>query len=303
MFTTLLILDGGLATELERRGADLRHPLWSAKLLAENPEMIRQVHEDYFRAGADVATSASYQASFLGFAKQGLQPRQAAELMRLGVRLAQDARDQFMLDAPPGRRRPLVAASIGCYGACLHDGSEYRGDYDLDVDDLVDWHRPRLEPLLEAGPDLRACETIPCLREAEALTRLLEGYPEAKAWIAFCCRDDMALSSGEPFVEAVRMTSGSTNVVAVGVNCVAPRFATPLLHSARVATTKPFVVYPNNGDVWNAVTGTWENSATQFDWADGAREWRDLGAKLIGGCCRTTPETIRVLRYALTEGG
>src|SRR5439155_24013631 len=139
----VVLLDGGLATELERRGADLRDPLWSAKLLLENPRLTRDVHEDYFRAGADVGTSASYQASFLGFVRRALEPKQAAELMRLSVRLVQEARDRAQLD-----RRLLVAASIGCYGATLADGSEYRGDYDLTVDELVDWHRPRLETLL-----------------------------------------------------------------------------------------------------------------------------------------------------------
>src|SRR5262245_10591377 len=160
-----LILDGALATELERRGADLRDPLWSAKLLLERPELIRQVHYDYFVAGADVATTASSQATFAGFAQRGLSEMQAADLMRLSVQLAQAARDEFWNDPARrhGRERPLVVASIGCYGAALHDGSEYRGDYGLTVAALMDWHRPRLEVLAHADADLLACETIPCL--------------------------------------------------------------------------------------------------------------------------------------------
>src|SRR4051794_6322357 len=219
-----VILDGGLATELERRGADLRDPLWSAKLLVENPGLIRDVHLDYFRAGADVGTSASYQASFLGFCRRGLSPREAGDLLRLSVRLVQEARDAFMAEAPAGRLRPLVAASVGCYGAYLADGSEYRGDYDLTAEDLIDWHRPRLETLLDAGPDLLACETIPCLAEAEALVRLLEEFPAVPAWLSFSCRDGAHLWTGEPFAEAVRIASAARNVAAVGVNCTAPAF-------------------------------------------------------------------------------
>src|SRR6516165_4358434 len=167
----VVILDGALATELERRGANLDDPLWSARMLLDGPDLIRQIHLDYFRAGADVATSASYQASFAGFARRGLNQAQAAELMVRSVRLAQEARDLFWPENTQGRLRPLVVASVGCYGATLHDGSEYRGDYGLTVAQLIDFHRPRLEILANSGADLLACETIPCMVEAEALVR------------------------------------------------------------------------------------------------------------------------------------
>jgi homocysteine S-methyltransferase len=281
-----LILDGGLATELERRGADLRDPLWSARLLVENPGLIRDVHEDYFRAGADVGISASYQASFLGFVRRGLEPKQAAELLRLSVRLVQEARERVVLDRPL-----LVAASIGCYGASLADGSEYRGDYELDVDDLVDWHRPRLATLLEAKPDLLACETIPCLAEVEALARLVAEY-DVPAWIACTCRDDAHLRSGESFVEAMRIASGPKNVVAVGVNCTAPEHVESLLRIAAGVSGKPLVAYPNSGEVWR--DGQWTAAPQPMAWA----AWHAAGARLLGGCCRTTPDTIRALRAA-----
>jgi homocysteine S-methyltransferase len=285
----VVILDGGLATELERRGADLRDPLWSAKMLAENPALIREVHEDYFRAGADVGTSASYQASFLGFVRRGLPPREAAELMRLSVRLVQEARDRVGGDR-------LVAASIGCYGAFLADGGEYRGDYDLTADELVDWHRPRLETLLDAKPDLLACETIPCLVEAEALARLLGEYPQTPAWISFSCRDEARLRSGESFEQAIRIASTPANIVGVGVNCSAPRFIEPLLRVASRVTDKILVSYPNSGEGWDAERKCWIAERETLDWAAAAKSWHAAGARLIGGCCRTTPETIRLLR-------
>lgn len=299
MFHEFLILDGGLASELERRGADLRDPLWSAKLLFENPDLIRQVHLDYFLAGADVGTCASYQASYLGFSRRGIEPKDAADLMRLSVRLVREARDRFMTQAPAGRSTPLVAASVGCYGASLADGSEYRGLYELEKDELIDWHRPRIETLLRESPDLLACETIPCVREAEALAELLSEFPSAPAWVSFCCRDGERLSSGEPLTDAVAALEATTNVTAVGVNCVAPHHAAELISTIRRATTKRIVAYPNRGETWDAAAKTWLPSGLASDWGELGKVWYHAGATLIGGCCRTTPDDIRRLRETI----
>jgi homocysteine S-methyltransferase len=296
----VVILDGALATELERRGADLRDALWSARLLLDNPQLIRQVHRDYFAAGADVATTASYQASLPGLAQRGLSRAQAQDVLGLSVRLAQQARDEFWQAGPPlGRVWPLVAASIGCYGAYLHDGSEYRGDYGLSVRQLMDWHRPRLEILAASGADLLACETIPCMDEAEALVAVLEQTPSVPAWISFSCRDAEHLCHGEKFTDAVALAAQCTNVIAVGVNCTAPRHVAALLRSAAGRTDKPLLAYPNSGEAWDAARQCWCADAEALDWGEAAQQWRAAGARLIGGCCRTTPETIRVVRRAL----
>src|SRR5206468_3244428 len=207
----VVILDGALATELERRGADLRDPLWSAKLLLENPELIRQVHFDYYAAGADVATTASYQATIPGLMSRGLDRARAADVLRLSVTLAQQARDEYWQAGRGGRFKPLVAASIGCYGAHLHDGSEYRGDYGLTVQQLIDWHRPRMEILAASGADLLACESVPCLAEAEALVKLLAEFPGVPAWLSFSCQDERRLCHGEKFAEAVELANASAN--------------------------------------------------------------------------------------------
>lgn len=289
IFMPPIILDGGLASELERRGADLRDPLWSGKLLYDNPDLIRQVHEDYFAAGADVGTSASYQASFLGFARRGLTPKQAADLMRFSVRLVREARDRVK---PSGK----IAASVGCYGAFLADGSEYRGDYDLSVDDLIEWHRPRMETLLDESPDYLACETIPCLAEAEALARLTDEYA-TPAWISFACREGH-LASGESLAEAAVIAAGAKNVIAVGVNCVPPETVNELLRILRPLTATPLIAYPNSGGTWNASTKSWDGG-TPFDWGAAAIGWRDTGAAYLGGCCRTMPDTIRAIAAAL----
>jgi homocysteine S-methyltransferase len=296
--SSVLVLDGALATELERRGADLRDPLWSAKVLLEDSDLIRQVHFDYFKAGADVATSASYQATLPGLMRRGLSRSEAETILRLSVRLACEARDRFCQET---RRplRPLVAASVGCYGAFLHDGSEYRGDYGLSVRELMDWHRPRLQILADSGADLLACETIPCLAEGEALARLLDEVPGPPAWLSFSCRDGRRLNHGELLSEGVAMANHCPRIVAVGVNCTPPTLIVGLLRSVAAVAQKPFVAYPNSGERWDAQRQAWQAGAAVFDWGAAARAWRDAGARLIGGCCRTTPETVAQIARAM----
>ncbi|RRR69323.1 MAG: homocysteine S-methyltransferase [Candidatus Viridilinea halotolerans] len=294
----LIILDGALATELERRGCDLRDPLWSAKVLLENPALIRQIHADYFAAGADVAITASYQATFAGFAARGLDASQAADLMRLAVQLAIEARDKFWADPRNrvGRVRPLVAASVGPYGAFLHDGSEYRGDYGLSIDDLMAFHRPRMALLATAGADLLACETLPCLAEAQALATLLREFPTTYAWFSFSARNGTEISHGEPIAACAAAFDDHPQLVALGINCTPPAHIAALIRAAHSATSKPIVVYPNSGEAWDGASATWSGVATCDDFALQAGAWHAAGAQLIGGCCRTTPQHIAAMR-------
>jgi len=290
-----MVLDGALATELERRGADLADPLWSAKVLVEQPALIRAVHEDYFRSGADVATSATYQASFEGFARRGIDRNTAAGLMRGAVALAAAARDEFWAD--PSNRgdriRPLVAASVGPYGAVLADGSEYRGHLAASDRELAAFHRPRLEVLAQSGADLLACETLPCLREALVIVRLLEEHPSMSAWVAFSCRDGARNCEGEDITRCAADLEGCAQVVAVGVNCTAPGYVAGLLQAMRERTGKPLIAYPNSGQTYDPATKRWSGPHAVVPFAARARDWYDAGARLIGGCCRTSPEDIR----------
>jgi homocysteine S-methyltransferase len=309
----VVVLDGALATELERRGADLRDPLWSARVLLEAPALIRQVHYDYFVAGADVATTASYQATFMGFARRALNAAQAADLMRLSVQLACEAREEYIRIANCELRvatpddfatrnshlRPLVAASIGPYGAFLADGSEYRGDYGLSVEELMDFHRPRMAVLAASGADLLACETIPCLAEGEALVRLLAEFPKMPAWLSFSCCDEAHVCHGERFVDAVALANRSEQIVAVGLNCTPPRFVEPLLRLAAGVTNRPLLAYPNSGERWDAASHCWVEGSGVTAFGEPARRWYAAGARLIGGCCRTTPEDIWEIAQAL----
>jgi homocysteine S-methyltransferase len=296
-----LILDGALATELERRGADLNDPLWSAKCLIERPDMIRAVHTDYFRAGADVVTSATYQATFQGFQRRGIDPRAAAALMRGAVTLAIEARVEVWAVAAnrTSRLRPLVAGSIGPYGAMLADGSEYRGRYPIGDGELRDFHAPRLEVLAESGADILACETLPCLREALILAKLLQGYPAMCAWISFSCQDGSRNCEGEDIGECAAALNSSPQVAAIGVNCTPPKFAASLLKRLRERTSKPLMAYPNSGEKYDAAAKVWHGHAAGEPVAAYAREWLAAGARIIGGCCRTTPADIATIRAAV----
>jgi homocysteine S-methyltransferase len=249
---------------------------------------------DYFEAGADVAITASYQASYEGFATRGLSIEETDRLLQRSVALARAARDRYKARHPDLTRPLLVAASVGPYGATLHDGSEYRGDYPLDEDALADFHRPRVAALLGAAPDLLACETLPSLREARALLRVLHEHPAARAWVTFTCRDGAHTSAGDAIADCARLLDAEPQVVAMGVNCVDPALVTSLVRTMAAATRKPIIAYPNSGEVWNAAARCWEGTATRFTAYLG--EWIGAGASWLGGCCRTTPADIRVVR-------
>jgi homocysteine S-methyltransferase len=294
----VMVLDGALATELERRGANLDDPLWSAMCAIEQTDLIREVHLDYFRAGADVATTATYQATFEGFAGRGIEREDAARLMQGTVTLAAAARDEFWADHAnrAGRLRPLVAASVGPYGAMLADGSEYRGHYALDDTALANFHRARLRVLANAGADLLACETIPSLREAKVLANLLREIPQACAWMSFSCRDGEHTCEGDEIGESVAYLHGHPQIIAVGVNCTAPRYITALLRRMRKETDKPLVAYPNSGEAYEASSKQWSGARGAADLGGQARHWYAEGARLIGGCCRTGPDDIRSVK-------
>jgi homocysteine S-methyltransferase len=286
------VLDGGLATELEANGHDLSDRLWSARLLLTDADAIEAVHLAYFRAGARVATTASYQASIEGFAAAGLDRDEARRLIALSVELASRARTRYRAES--GDDGPLlVAGSVGPYGAMLADGSEYRGDYDPGATALADFHRPRMEALVEAGADLIAFETIPTMREAEVLVGLLDEV-DIPAWLSYSCRDGRSTSAGEA-IEAAVVVGTHPRVVAVGVNCTAPRHLPALLAAARTATDQPLIAYPNGGERWDPANRRWlADDGGGYD-PDAVASWAGLGATWLGGCCGTGPADIATL--------
>jgi len=290
-----LLLDGGLATQLEADGHDIGSTLWSAALLREKPEAIVNAHMAFLEAGARCLISASYQASRPGFMRLGLSAEEADRLIASSVALARQAVNEFLEHRPDTTFEPFIAASVGPYGASLHDGSEYSGNYAVATGDLRDFHARRLQLLDGTGADALACETIPDHREAEILADLLQSV-QTPAWISFSCRDERCISDGTPLREMAGLLAGHPRVLAIGVNCTAPHLITPLINEIRqVAPDKAVVAYPNSGEIYTVVSNDWHGHAEPVDYAGAARDWRSAGAQLIGGCCRMTPAIISTM--------
>ncbi|MEU1868758.1 MULTISPECIES: homocysteine S-methyltransferase [unclassified Streptomyces] len=290
-----LVLDGGLSNELEAAGHDLGDALWSARLLAEDPEALTRAHLAYYEAGADVAITSSYQATFEGFARRGIGRERAAELLALSVESAREAARRARAGRPG--RRLWVAASAGPYGAMLADGSEYRGRYGLGAGELERFHRPRLEVLAAARPDVIALETVPDADEAAALLRAVRGLG-VPAWLSYTVAGDRT-RAGQPLEEAFALAADVAEVVAVGVNCCAPEDVSGAVETAARVTGKPVVAYPNSGEVWDAGARGWRGRSSFT--AGRVRGWREHGARLVGGCCRVGPETIASIARALAR--
>jgi homocysteine S-methyltransferase len=284
-----LILDGALATYLETLGADISGALWSASILLDQPSLIRQTHLDYFRAGANIAITASYQASIPGLIKHlSTSEADAAAIIQDSVKLAQEARDEYVaeqvkaasLDADSGdalRKSLYVAGSVGPYGTLLADGSEYRGDYSLPQDEMKTFHRGRIQALVDAGVDVLACETMPSKAEIIALLELLgTEFADQEAWFTFTLRDASHISDGTPLSDIAALFTGNEQIVGLGFNCVSDDVVSEALGNLKPLVEKgALIVYPNSGEMWNAK------------------------ARVIGGCCRTTPGDIRTMKEAL----
>ncbi len=270
-----VVLDGGLSTQLEALGADFSGELWTGRALLDRPDIVRQAHKDFVDAGAKIITTASYQVSRAGFLEAGLSAEDADRALVRSVELARGA--TVGTDVK-------VAASVGPYGAILHDGSEYRGNYGASQEALEDFHRERIAVLASAKPDFFAVETIPEIIEAKAVVAVLRDYPSIPAWVSFSCADDAHVSSGETIEDAVRVVLELPGLVAVGVNCVAPEILAPLAVRISAITDTPIIGYPNRGGVWDAASDTWVGHTPQ-SLADWAGQWVGLGVSFIGGCC------------------
>lgn len=284
------VLDGGMASELEYLGADINGPLWSAHVLERAPEKIVAVHRAYIEAGAEIIETASYQVSRMGYAEVGLGSCWADGALLRSVALAREAAG-FYPD-----RRVLIAASLGPYGAALHNGAEYHGRYKCSFADLVEFHRERIEVLAAAtqaeSPDLLAFETLPSLAEAEAIGEALAAHPEMPAWFAFTCPDEMHVAHGELLRQCATAVARFPQTVAVGVNCTHPSLVTSLIAELRSASDQPVIVYPNSGEGWDAERRCWTGTSDPHGYGDEARAWFRAGAQIVGGCCRTRPDHI-----------
>ncbi|KAL5004388.1 hypothetical protein ScPMuIL_017844 [Solemya velum] len=299
------ILDGGSATELVRLGhkAIDKDPLWSSRLLQTEPGSIVKAHKNFLEVGSDLIVTVTYQASVEGFQEHlGVSEQGARDLIGSSVRLARQACQEVGQEKGVAGEA-TVAGSVGPYGAVLHDGSEYTGNYaeKMTTEELVDFHRPRVQALLEAGADILAVETMPIPKEAEAVVQLLREFPNSKYYVSYMCKNGDEVAHGERFSEAVRSVVQSDQVVAVGINCTHPKHISPLLKSIQhLDLSKPVLVKPNSGEDWTPNEG-WYGRASAPLLSSYVKEWIDLGAKWIGGCCRITPSDIADLRKVISD--
>ena len=284
-----IVIDGGLSTELEAQGCQLTSSLWTAQALIDDPGLIESAHIAFVEAGAKILITSSYQLSRKGFFENGMLADQADEALSESVEVAKRAR---------GDRDVLIAASVGPYGAIMHDGSEYRGNYGLSLEELITFHRQRIEVLVGAEPDLLAIETIPDLREVEALVSLLSEYPHVSAWMSFTLGPDGNLWAGQSVKEAARVALSSPQVCAVGINCVDPELVESALRQLRELTNLPLVVYANGGGTWNAESGQWEGAGNK-PLTEYAQSWKHYEPLILGGCCGTKAEDIQGLSLSL----
>ena len=297
------IIDGGLATQLEAQGHDLNHPLWSAKLLLDNPQAIIDAHLAYLKVGAKCIISATYQASIQGFTSLGLSVEAAEDAIKLSVELARKAVDLYH-QQHPDKFKPLVAASVGPYGAYLANGSEYTGDYQVSDEELYQFHAKRLKILSATSADLLACETIPNQQEAKVLNQLI-ALQNKPAWVCFSCRNEQQISDGNLLADTAKLLAQNDNIVAIGVNCTSPQYIPALISilrqntskqsTSKQSTNKQIIVYPNSGERFHAETKTWHGTAEPLECANAAKEWIEAGATIIGGCCRMGPLHIEAI--------
>lgn len=290
------VLDGAMATELEARGANIDGPLWSAHVLEAAPEMITAVHRAYIEAGADCIETASYQVSRMGYVACGYAPERADTALVRSVELARAAAAGF------SERRIVVAASLGPYGAALHNGAEYSGNYGCSFADLVSFHRERIAVLANADvirrPDLLAFETLPSLEEARALTAAFGDFPAPAAWFSFTCCDSRHVVHGELLRDCAALIDTLPQTVAIGINCTHPGLIVDLIGEIRAVSQKPIVVYPNSGEGWDAARRCWTGTRDASEFSALAETWFRAGAQIVGGCCRTAPEYIRAVLRA-----
>lgn len=296
--TRLIILDGGLATELEAHGHDLNTKLWSAGLLLKHPQAIIDAHHAYLNAGAQIITTATYQASIDGFADIGLPADKAKKLMLEAVMLARKAVTECSRNQPFSCSA-LIAASVGPYGAYLADGSEYSGRYQVNDHTLIDFHRPRLMLLDNSGADILGCETIPSIQEAQVLAELLNDV-QTPAWVSFSCCDAQHLNDGTDIEQAAGLFSDHPKVLAIGMNCTAPNYISELVERIKpVISDKSIIVYPNSGELYDASSKSWVSTNASGIFSQLAHSWYQQGVQIIGGCCRIGPQLIKSIESEL----
>lgn len=294
-----LLIDGAMSTALEQLGADTNNPLWTASVLDKQPNLVKQVHQEYFKVGARLAITDTYQANVQAFVANGYSERQAHALIKRAVQLARDARDEYQQATGVYN---YIAGAVGPYGAYLADGSEYTGDYQRSEAEFKEFHRPRLTDILSVGVDVIAIETQPRLDEVIAVLKLAkELAPTIPCYVSFSLKDHASLADGTPLAVAAATVDQYDNVFAIGANCIPLERVAPAVTVIRRATDKPIIAYPNSSAVYDPQTKTWAYPHGHRSLASYLPQWLSAGVTIVGGCCTTTPADIALLHEKLTE--
>ncbi|MGV2875897.1 homocysteine S-methyltransferase [Macrococcus capreoli] len=284
----ITLLDGGFGTTVEAYGYDVKHELWSTHLIKEHPEAILKVHQAFVNNGAEIILTNTYQGAVQSFLNTGYTEREAEGYLQAAVELAHQSVSSNV----------LVAASLGPYGAMLGNGSEYTGAYQVRQSDYIEYHMQRLNILIEAGIRVFAFETIPNIEEVKAVKALLEDYPDIEAWLSVTLKDSAHLSDGTPIEEVIEVVNGIDNVHAFGVNCTSVKVIDGAVERLLALSEKAIILYPNGGRKYDAVEKVWIDQ-DDISLIEATVKWKQLGVKIIGGCCQVGPEEIGALSAVL----
>jgi len=270
-----LILDGATGTELERRGVATRLPLWSAGALDSDPELVRQIHADYVASGVDAVTANTFRTQRRTLAHAGIADR-AEELTRRAVALARSAAGD----------RAWVLGSSPTLEDCYHP------ERVPDAAALALEHREHAHNLARAGVDAILVETMNTQRGCVAALRAAR-EAGAPALASYVCWDGARLLSGESLADALRSAADEA-ACAVLVNCLPPSNADACL-DVLAAQPLPFGIYPNLGEPEDELGFRRSEHVSPERFAELAAGWASRGARLLGGCCGTTPAHLAAL--------
>jgi len=318
----VLVLDGGVSTHLEDLTSEPfpYRELWSSSLLLDevNDGIIRQGHMDWIEAGADVLSSLTYQCHY----EKELWPKHVTggtideggmdNLWRKAIRLCHEA-----TQVKPTNRRVFILASSGCFGAALANGAEYTGEYPT-IDDVGAFHARKIKTASSLQVDGICIETVPSIQECKEIRNILLSAtlpPNMCCFLSLACRNNAELNDGTALQTALEVFRDvpSDRLHGVGLKCCNADHLKSLVACAVSELQKNhprrgIILYPNRGESWNAERNGWENDGLPDEklvkvLVDRAvqikDQWATCPSILLGGCCRTSPHTISLLRKAV----
>ena len=282
------LLDGSLSYPLEKQGYDLNKKLWTGDALINDPNVIKKIHKDYLVAGVDFISTSTYQISYRVLKEMGYNLNEIKDIFKRSVDLVQDAIEETKI-----KRKVKIVGSYGPFGASLSDGSEYTGKYKTSDEIIMSYHIDNMNIIKELDIDIVLYETIPCLREIEILSKVVEEYKK-EVWISFTCNKDLEFRDGTSIMKACKILSSIENISTIGINCFSPLLAEKAIKKLKKNSNKKILIYPNSGEIYNNKDKDWYGEK-YFD-NSMIKKWLALSPDIIGGCCRVGFEDIQNMR-------